>query len=75
MCGCNTLTLALVQRSFLLFTTVLSLYLLNFHFLFVKNKKKLTNPLQVDQIPLEIAAFLIKDEVVKIEHSELVTAV
>lgn len=33
---------------------------------FVTCKRELTNPLRVDQIPFEITAFLIKDEVVKI---------
>lgn len=32
---------------------------------FATCKRELTNPLPVDQIPFEIAAFLIKDEVVK----------
>ena len=85
MCGYNALTLvndrltdnALVHLlcsiiAFCYFTAEQLLHLLNLHLLLWKKSSQIF--CKFDQIPFEIAAFVIKDEIVKIWHSELVTA-
>lgn len=50
---------------YILFFYFTALHLISLELSFATCKRELTNPLPVDQIPFEIAAFLIKDEVVK----------